>query len=461
MASCTFTRLTRAVEIGANAYAIDLMGKRIVLDCGLHPQLDGNLGLPQFELIEDRSVDAIVVTHAHQDHIGSLPVLQRRNPQAKVFLTEATRQLGDIMLHNSVNVMFREKEKGSTEPVLFGHREVDTGMKQWVATPLETRFDLTGERLGLNEETDLSMEFFDAGHILGSVGVRIRAEGRTYFYTGDVQFADQTISRAATFPEDAVDVLILECTRGDHATDPGFSREAEELRLAKAFQDVFDRGGGVLIPTFALGKTQEVLAMCYEFRRKGLLRPDCPIYIGGLGAKLTEVHDRLSGHTRRQHPNLRLADEVAPFVIAGQCAAETPMKPNRIYALSSGMMTEHTVSNIFARKVLASTNHAVFFIGYCDPETPGGYIQHAKPGDLIELSPDQDPVPLNCQVEKFDFSGHATREGLRNFVNRVKPKKILLVHGSPEASNWFRETLSSDLPDTKVLIPEPGVALEI
>ncbi|HET6409369.1 MAG TPA: MBL fold metallo-hydrolase RNA specificity domain-containing protein, partial [Chthoniobacteraceae bacterium] len=145
----------------------------------------------------------------------------------------------------------------------------------------------------------------------------------------------------------------------------------------------------------------------------------------------------------------------------GQSAAETPMKPNRIYALSSGMMTEHTVSNIFARKVLASTNHAVFFIGYCDPETPGGYIQHAKPGDLIELSPDQDPVPLNCQVEKFDFSGHATREGLRNFVNRVKPKKILLVHGSPEASNWFRETLSSDLPDTKVLIPEPGVALEI
>jgi Cft2 family RNA processing exonuclease len=201
--------------------------------------------------------------------------------------------------------------------------------------------------------------------------------------------------------------------------------------------------------------------MCYEFRRRGLLRADCPIYIGGLGAKLTEVHDRLAGQTRRQHPNLRLADEVAPFVIAGQSAAETPMKARRIYALSSGMMSEHTVSNVFARKVLASPEHAVFFIGYCDPETPGGFIQHAKHGDLIELSPDSEPVPLNCRVEKFDFSGHATRETLRAYVNRIRPKKVLLVHGSPEAANWFRETISADLPDCKVLIPEPGVALEI
>jgi Cft2 family RNA processing exonuclease len=461
MASLNFTRLTRAVEIGSNAYAIDLAGKRVVLDCGLHPQLNGASGLPQFELFPDGTVDAIVITHAHQDHIGSLPVFQRRHPQAKVFLTEATRQLGDIMLHNSVNVMYREKEQGAVDPVLFGHREVDHGMKQWIAAPLETRFDLTGERLGQDEPADVSLELFDAGHILGSVGVRIRADGRTIFYTGDVQFNDQTLSRAAVFPDEPVDVLIMECTRGDHAIDPGQTRETEEARFIKCLHEVFEGGGGVLVPTFALGKTQELLAMCYEFRRKGVLRADCPIYIGGLGAKLTEVHDRLSGHTRRQHPNLRLADEVAPFVIAGQSATETPMKGRRIYGLSSGMMSEHTVSNIFARKVLASREHAIFFIGYCDPETPGGFIQHAKPGDLIELSPDTEPVALNCRVEKFDFSGHATRESLRAYVNRVQPKKVLLVHGSPEAANWFRETISADLPGCQVLIPEPGVTLEI
>src|SRR5262249_5189843 len=148
-------------------------------------------------------------------------------------------------------------------------------------TPLETRFDLTGERIGLEEDDNVvSLEFFDAGHILGSVGVRIRAEGRTLFYTGDVQFSDQTLSRAAVFPEEPVDVLIMECTRGDHAIDKNYTREAEEMRFIERLHEVFEGGGGVLIPTFALGKTQELLAMCYEFRRKGLLRIDCPIYIG-------------------------------------------------------------------------------------------------------------------------------------------------------------------------------------
>lgn len=461
MAPITFTRLTRAVEIGANSYSLGLGGKRLVLDSGLHPRFGGHLGLPQFELVPDGSVDAIVVTHAHQDHVGSLPVLQRRQPQAKVFLTEATKQLSDIMLHNSVNVMYREKEAGSVDPVLFGHREVDQGIKQWIPTPLETRFDVTGERIGPDEDVPVSLEFFDAGHILGSVGVRIRSGGRTIFYTGDVQFVDQTLSRAAVFPDEPVDVLIMECTRGDHAVDESFTREGEEMRFINCLHEVFDKGGGVLVPTFALGKTQELLAMCYEFRHRGLLRADTPIYIGGLGAKLTEVHDRLAGQTRRQHQNLRLADAVAPFVIAGQSAADTPMKSRRIYGLSSGMMSEHTVSNIFARKVLSSPEHAVFFIGYCDPETPGGFIQHAKPGDLIELAPDTEPVPLNCRVEKFDFSGHATRESLRAYVNRVRPKKVLLVHSSPEAANWFRETISADIPGCQVLIPEPGVTLEV
>src|SRR5215212_9853776 len=101
MASFSFLRLTRSVEIGANCYVLDVAGRRVVLDCGLHPKLDGAEALPRLELIADDSVDAVVITHAHQDHIGALPVLQRRQPRARIFMTEATRQLGDIMLHNS------------------------------------------------------------------------------------------------------------------------------------------------------------------------------------------------------------------------------------------------------------------------------------------------------------------------------------------------------------------------
>jgi Cft2 family RNA processing exonuclease len=187
------------------------------------------------------------------------------------------------MLHNSVNVMQRLREEGVPDAQLFGHREVDQAVKRWQVAPLETRFDLDGERLGPQGESAVAIEFFDAGHILGSVGVRITTGGRTIFYTGDVQFEDQTVSRAATFPTDPVDVLISECTRGDRAKDPAWSRAGEEQRLADAIRDIFKRGGGVLIPTFALGKTQELLAMMLRFRREGHLPAGFPIYIGGLG----------------------------------------------------------------------------------------------------------------------------------------------------------------------------------
>jgi Cft2 family RNA processing exonuclease len=234
--------------------------------------VDGPKALPLLDLLPDDSVDAIVITHAHQDHIGALPVLQRRQRNARVFLTEATRQLGDIMLHNSVNVMQRLREEGGPEAQLFGHREVDIGMKRWQVAALETRFDIDGERLGPNGESDVALEFFDAGHILGSIGVRISVLGRTVFYTGDVQFEDQTLSRGATFPKEPADVLIMECTRGDRSKNPEWTRDGEERRFAEAIRGVFKRGGGVLIPTFALGKTQEVLAMMYRLRREGLLR---------------------------------------------------------------------------------------------------------------------------------------------------------------------------------------------
>ena len=460
MEGLTFTNLTRQVEIGANCYCLDLAGKRIVLDSGLHPRFDGDAALPNFGVIADGSVDAIILSHAHQDHVGSLPVLMRRQPQAPVFMTEATRQLSDVMLHNSVNVMTKKREEGITSYPLFSHREADLAMKRWRPAPLHTRFDITGERLRVDEEVDISIEFFDAGHILGSVGTLIRAQGRTIFYTGDIQFDDQTVMQGARFPEYELDVLIIETTRGDRATPEGFTRAGEELRFAEAIKAQFDRNAGILIPLFALGKTQEILAMLHGFRRRDLLGL-CPIYIGGLGTKLTEIYDRLAQHTPRQQPDLQILDAVAPFTMAGKAADATPLKGQRLYAISSGMMTEKTLSNSFARQVLSDPAHALFFAGYADPESPAGRIRAAKPGDTVQLSPDFPPQPLRCQTEAFNFSAHATRESIRAYVNKVRPKKVILVHGDPGAIEWFRSTLAADLPESEILTPTPGVALEL
>ena len=107
MGPITFTNLTRAVEIGANCYVIEIAGKRIVLDCGLHPKFDGEMAQPNLSLLADESVDAIVLSHAHQDHLGSLPVLMRRQSNAPVFMTEATKQLSELL--PQLNELLRDR----------------------------------------------------------------------------------------------------------------------------------------------------------------------------------------------------------------------------------------------------------------------------------------------------------------------------------------------------------------
>jgi len=455
-----FLSLTRRVEIGANCYALTLGGHSVILDAGMHPKQEGELALPDLAKLRDRPpAEAMFLSHAHHDHLGSLPILTRWHPRAPVFTTEATAVLGEIMLHNSVNVMTRQREEnGLMEYPLFTHREVDVSVRQWRRIPLHRAFTLAGERSAGGE--DVTFELFDAGHVLGAAGILFRAEGRTVLYTGDVNFEDQTISRGARFPEEGVDVLIVETTRGDYATPAGFTRAGEEKRLAEAISAAFQRGGAVVMPLFALGKTQELLAMLHGFRRRGQI-PGCPIYIGGLGAKLTEAYDALAHSAPRLLPEMQILDTTAPFVMAGRGAHDAPIKPGRIYALSSGMMTEKTLSHTYAQRILSSPEHSLFFVGYADPESPAGRIRSALPGAALALEGDPGPRPIRCTVEQFSFSGHASREGIMDYIRRLKPKKVVLVHGDPAAVAWFHESVKSALPETDVVLPVPGVPVEI
>ena len=456
-----FTNLTRRVEIGANSYCIEVAGKKIVLDSGMHPRNYGDEATPDFSLAGDGAVDAIVVTHAHQDHVGTLPLLMRRQPRARAFMSEATRQLSEIMLHNSVNVMMKQREEtGLPDYPLFTHTEVDRAVRRWQGVPLNQPFSVDGERLGEADREDPSLEFYHAGHVLGAAGVMIRTGGRKIFYTGDVNFENQNISSGAAFPEEPLDVLIMETTRGDHETPAGFTRAGEAVRLAKTIDAAFRRGGCVLMPLFALGKTQEMLAMFHDFRNRGLLAPG-PVYIGGLGAKLTDVYDKLARSSARLRHDLQLRQEVAPLVIAGRQSADPSLEPGRIYALSSGMMTEKTISNIFARRILGNPKQTLIFVGYADPASPAGKIMQTQPGDEVTLDESLPPQELRCAVERFNFSGHASRENIRDYVNRVAPKKIILIHGDPSAIEWFRNALSGDLPGSEIIVPTPGVTVEV
>ena len=456
-----FINLTRRTEIGANSYYLEAAGQRLVLDCGMHPKEEGEDALPNFRALGDRVLDAVVISHSHLDHIGTLPVLMRRQPEARIFMTEATAEIGSALLHNSVSVMMRQREEiGVTIYPLFTHKETDRATGRWRWCPMGQPFTLAGERAKPNEPGVLTVEFVDAGHVLGAAGVILRAEGRTIFYTGDVNFDDQTITKGAVFPESAVDVLIIETTRGDSPLPEGFTRAAEERRLADAINHAFARGGCVLIPVFALGKTQEVLAMIYEFRREKLLGL-FPVYIGGLSTKMTEIYDRRAPTTRRLLPRLQLLEEVAPFILNGKTIQDSPARAGRVYALSSGMMTPKTLSNIFARRVLENPQHSIFFVGYADPESPAGLLKAVKPGELVSLDPDEPAQPLRCNIEQFQFSAHASRESIVRYVKKLAPKKIVLVHGDVPAVEWTRAALAKELPGSEVIVPAPGVEMEL
>ena len=445
----TFQSLLRRNEIGANSYLVEIEGHRIILDSGMHPKEEGVDSLPAHHELPANSIDSIFVSHSHLDHSGSLPVLMNDQPEAEVYMTAATSKLVDALLHNSVNVMeSKRSELGITDYPFYTHRELDRLEKRWRTFPYERTFDLSN---------GVRATFHDAGHILGSAGIMLETMDKRVLYTGDVQFENQTLIPGAKLPEEDIDTLIIETTRGASPRDLTYSREAEELRFAQSINDCLQNGGSVLVPVFAMGKTQEVLTMIDRFKREGLI-PDAPTYIGGLSTKMTHIFDDFADSSPRNLPGFRILEDME-VKTGGRRKKRAPIvyQPGGIYALSSGMMTEKTVSNNFARGFITNPKNALLFVGYADPDSPAGHIRAGQRGDLINLDPEQDPVQFNCPMEVFDFSGHATRESLLDYILRVAPKKTFLVHGDIGATEWFAEQLKDKLPECETTIPRPGV----
>lgn len=450
-----FRSLCPEPEIGANSYLLDTGSCRVVLDAGMHPKREGYEAIPRFDELDEGSIDAAIVTHSHLDHIGSLPVLMNEQPDMRVFASPAATDLGFAMLHNSVNVMTSKRDElGISDYPLFHHRELDELEAQVETRANERPFDVDGAG-------SVRATFHDAGHVLGSVGVSLDCDGHRIFYTGDVNFEDSTLIRGASFPEAGCDTLIIETTRGDSARPAGYTRDAEERRFAARIAETLERGGAVMIPVFAIGKTQEVLTMIHRFKLEGLLPPLAPVVIGGLSTKMTVIYDRYAkGLTRRSDDQFRILRDMDLVGGGGRRRrkrAPIVAQPGGIYCISSGMMTEKTVSNQVARAgFLDNPKNALLFVGYADPDSPAGHIRAASTGDEVVLDSARSPVKLKCEVEVFDFSGHATRDALLDYMIKMNPKKTFLVHGDPLASEWFAAQLAKRLPATEAIIPQPG-----
>jgi len=449
-----FQNLARYPDIGSNSYLLEFGDTRVVLDAGTHPKHTGLDTLPLFERVEPGSLDAIFVSHPHLDHIGGLPVLVKQHPEAAVIMTEATRESGCALLHNSVSVMTSQKRE-LMEPnyPLYTHRHINEMERGWHTKGIRDSFSFG--------ETDrVKGEFFRAGHVLGAVGIKFEHEGETAFYTGDVHFEDQTLTMGADFPTEGIDTLIIETTRGEFPRDPDYTRASEKQRLGETIERILSRGGSIMIPVFAFGKTQELLLMLHELRGESVI-PHVPVHIGGLSTKMTTIADRLADMDGRFHRNFRILEEFEDLHILARGRAEPEFHPGTIYALSSGMMSEHTVSHRFARHILSSPEHALLFVGYADSETPGGKILAAGQGGSIQLNQNSPhETPIQCEVDRFDFSGHSPRNQLADYAVKCRPKKVILVHGDAPARTWFKQELEQRLPDSEIIIPQPGQWVE-
>ncbi len=452
----TLTNLTRAAEIGANSYMLDMEGSRVILDAGMHPKRDGHEARPVYELIGPAAPDSIFITHSHLDHIGTLPLLQEDYPAAEVIMTHGTVQVGNAMLHNSVNVMTSKRlNEGIAEYPFFTHGSLDHAARAWIERPY-------GEPFRTGRRGELLATLHDAGHILGSCGVELEgASGTTVFYTGDVQFDRQTMIPGANFPQEGIDILIMECTHGCTERDPQYTRRREMKRFADTIREVLEADGAVLIPVFALGKSQELLREIGRFKEEGLI-PDVPVYFGGLSSKVTMIYDKTADVTPRCEPGYRLRDHIETHGMPKQGKAPLSVSGGNIYLVSSGMMSEHTVSNMLAAQVLPQQKHAILFVGYSDPESPAGRIKATPAGGLVRLrDKGGQAYPVNCRIERFDFSGHATRSALLDYACRLAPRHVVLVHGDNEALASMRAELEQRLPGSSIHIPLPGKPLQL
>jgi Cft2 family RNA processing exonuclease len=454
------TNLNPGNEIGASGWVVDFEGHRLLLDAGTHPKREGLAGLPLYDRIGEGELDAIVVSHCHHDHVGSLPVAVRHHPRAHVMMTELSYFLVDRVLHNSVNVMSRQRDElGITEYPLYTHTEVDEIEAVFQGFRYNREIEWAGfakTQVGMRSPT---LEFLDAGHALGAAGVMVRGADETLFYTGDVSFQDQTLLKGARFEDVQADVLIMETTRGGRGAAEGFTREAEIDRLAAAIREVQARKGSVLIPAFALGRTQEILALLALLMRTGRL-PRQPVYIGGLGRVFTEIYDLQAHRTHRHHSNLALTEALDLQVLERRQLETIKLGGGRLFVLTSGMMTPNTAAYELALRMIEDERQGIFFVGYADPDTPAGKLRAAAPGSTFGFGPQDRAMTRRCDLREFDLTAHANREELLDFVGRVSPRVVVLGHGEPEARAWFREQIGLRHPRMRVIDPGPGDAVE-
>jgi Cft2 family RNA processing exonuclease len=415
-------------------------GDTVVLDCGLHPKKEGLEAKPRLELLEDAPLAALV-SHAHVDHCGALPLLLKQWPSTQCYTTEPTLDIMDRMLHNSVSVMGTlSLERGIKDYPLYSHRDVDDAVRRAYGLPFERTFSLAAG-------SPIRASFHHSGHVLGSGSILLEMPGHNMLYTGDVCVRDQELLAGFNLRSlngrEGIDTLVVESTRGAHPDEAG-AFEDEIERFAVEVKKVIKEGGVALVPCFALGRTQELLNVISRLVRNGKL-PSVPVYASGLGRAVYEVYAK---HKRYLKPDadLRPLDEFRRIgdVWERSVRRELLQRPCIIVA-TSGMMVENTPSAMLSQDIVRNPKNGIFFVGYLDPDTLGYKLLNAEIGDELTFEVSGHPVRIDlANRQRFHFSAHANRDDLAWLVGQLRPRNVIFVHGDEDAVQWMVENCDGE-----------------
>jgi len=426
-----------AGEVGGSCMLLSVAGRYILFDCGIRVNQIGSDALPDFEFLKQSApvLDAIFVSHAHADHVGALPLAHALYPDAPIYATIPTQQLSSVMLTNAVRVMETE-----SEDTIFTQEAVETTLAR--IQTLES-----GQWIELWD--GWRVLFIRSGHILGAVSIYLETPEGKFFYSGDIStFRQKTIDGLDDITSlPTPDFMVCEATYGD-GLHP--SRTEEEVKLAKAVADVIQDGGSVLIPSFALGRAQEIILIL----RDAMISKNIPIFpviTAGLVNSICAVYEnltqylgaKLQKHIKNARQPVFFYKNFSKARMNEQEAILKNEAPKCIIA-SSGMLTGGA-SVTYAKGLAAHEKNAIFLSGYQDAESPGRKLQELQSGDTLNFA-DGTCIEVKCRVERFHLSAHSDQGQLVSVIKQVNPKAIALVHGEEVALKALREKLISKYP---------------
>lgn len=442
-------------RIGANCHYLELDNVGLLLDCGVNPSEYGVQSLPEFDLIGDRIVENILVSHCHTDHIGALPPAMSHFPRSRILMSYPSSYLYETVLHSNVAVMKKVKEeKGIEDYPLYEHIAVD--MLSYIVQGY--KFEKPFKLYSYVNPEGIEGRFFEAGHVLGAAGVLLESNTQSVFFSGDTCLSNQWILGGAAYPAKKVDVLIMETTLAGGDPLLARSRKKEIDRLSQVIRSALvEKQGSVLIPAFALGKSQEILTAVSDLRERGRI-PNVDIYITDSSKRIGEIYDSTMAYTSRVRPDRQLADIPCITLSGRDLRRDGPwLKRPSIIIATSGMMFENTPSNLLAQRMIEDQRHTICFVGYIPRDTVAHEIRVSSLASAVKLEETLPPFARHCDVETFHFTAHSQKHELLKLVETLEPKHLVLVHGGAEnAVEALKEELKNRNPKMNIVVPEIG-----